>query len=351
MVANEEDVEELDPDTNEYALINSVDVLFETREWQVPEVRVLEDAQGNPLAFVALSEAIGCSRRRHGLPTEFFNHQLVELDYRDPYKLAAFMSEYGFLGKTLGGSSLSRNIVRALEELDETSRESIRAFEEHFGYMPNAYPSEGPVDWDGVFDHYYALKRAVARLDAKLEEAQSDSPLTARLGVCGLVSIKRAEYLYEDWLFAAAHIKALVQFHTPQELAAALGEDEYCVVRNCLNATRIVQRHLVEVHPVLGVLDVTEGQAMMAHDGGSLGSFEEALALQLWNFTLEAKGGFRLCKECGQVFVHKQGKSRSGASRSSSQFCCDRCKNRYAQREHRKTEGYRLKQQRKGTGG
>ena len=110
---------------------------------------------------------------------------------------------------------------------------------------------------------------------------------------------------------------------------------------------KTLQRQLKDAHPVLALRDLTEGVTLTPATERTAGSLEEAIALQLWNFTLEARGGFTVCKECGQIFVRKQSKARGGASRSTSLFCCDRCKNRYAQREHRKTEGYRLKQERR----
>jgi hypothetical protein len=77
------------------------------------------------------------------------------------------------------------------------------------------------------------------------------------------------------------------------------------------------------------------------------GSLSQALALQLWNFSLEAKKGFSICKECGEPFVHKQTKAKTQQSRNTHVFCCDRCKNQNAQRKYRQTEGYKLKQKKK----
>ena len=339
--------EQLTASTDEYALVNSIDILFKPRPWPVCEVRVLEDAEGEPLALVGISTIGGARKTLEGLPDEFFSHQLTDLDYRNPYEMAEFMSSWGWMGPTLKTLDEQRAFERELAALDPDDAAGIDRFEERFLYAPNHYFSAGGGRLDEARAHYASLKVAFAALAERLRDAQPDANVLTEARICSIISIKHARRLYEDWLYCARHIKAMVRYHTPQELASALDEDELAVISNCEGAVNILQRQLSEAHPVLALRDLTEGVTLTPATERTAGSLEEAIALQLWNFTLEARGGFTICKECGQIFVRKQSKARAGTSRSTSLFCCDRCKNRYAQREHRKTEGYRLKEERR----
>lgn len=349
MLVEEDELEEIyEEDPNEYVLINSVDVAFKPSTWTVPEVKVIYSSSGEALAFAAISTLHCGEKRRSGLPVEFFNHQLLELDYKDSEKFAAFMSEYGFipslLTKPAGGPKM-RRLVENLLELDPYNQEEVRQFEAFYGYMPKAGPSEMYVCWDEISTHYAELKEAVAKVATKLREAQANTNVLAEVRIRGLVSIKRAQYNFEDWLYCAKYIKAMACFKTRKELAEVLDEEEFGLMRKAAGAVKIIQRHLNGIHPSLDILDATNNQLYTFHCDQNPGGFQQALALQLWQFTLEAKTGYTLCKECGQPFVHKQTKTKKSQSRSSSVFCCDKCKNRFAQREYRKSPGYRMKTQ------
>lgn len=134
-------------------------------------------------------------------------------------------------------------------------------------------------------------------------------------------------------------------YTTRKDLADALGEEELGLMRRAAGAVRILQRHSNGIHSSLDILDSTNDQLYTTNCKQSPGGFQQALALQLWQFTLEAKTGFTICKECGQPFVRKQTKAKKSQSRSSSVFCCDKRKNRFVQREYRKSPGYRMKAQ------
>lgn len=332
-------------DEGKYELVNSIDVIFVPKPWATPEVRVLRDSLGAPLAFVSIA-AVNINREgRNGLPTEFFNHQLFELDYQDPDKLAGFMSEYGVLGASdpLPGNALL--FRKAIEQLRPSDRESIVSFEESTGYMAAGYPfgllfGEGRQD---AFAHYWNLRESFLDIDNKLKMAQPEANILTEKRIRAIVSCRSAVRAYEDWLYCVRHIRAMVRYKTVPELANELGEDELSVIRCCRGARNILQRRLKNVSPRLDILDVADGTYLMNDECREPGCFEDALALQIWNFVLEAQGGYTICKECGKVFVHKQNKGRKGKSRTTSLFCCDKCKNRFSQREYRKSDGYRLK--------
>lgn len=338
--------EEPAEDPNEYVLLNSVDVAFKPSAWGVPEVKVIYSSAGKPLAFAAISN-FNCSNKvRTALPVELFNHQLLEVDYRDPEELAKFMSEYGFIYSTVDrpiGGDATKRLVEDLAALDPCDQEAITQFEQNYGYMPSAGFSNSLWNWDEASAHYIELKEAVIGADAKLQQAQEGTNFLNKVRIRGLISIERAQYNFEEWLYCAKYIKAMACFKTRKELACALGESEISIMRRAANAINIIQRHLNGIHPSLDILDATTDEPYTTHFRQSPGNFQQALALQLWQFTLEAKTGYTICKECGQAFVHKQTKAKRSQSRSSSVFCCDKCKNRFAQREYRKSPGYKMK--------
>lgn len=339
---------EYEEDPSEYVLLNSIDVAFKPASWGVPEVKVLYSSSGKPLVFAAISTFHCTTKKRSELPVEFFNHQLLELDYKNPEKFAKFMSEYGFIpslqDKPAGGPGMQR-ITKDLASLDPYDQESICRFEERYGYMPTAGFSANLGNWDEAFAHYIELKGAVAKVEAKLLSGQKDKNVLTEVRIRGLVSIERAQYNFEDWLYCTKYIKAMACVKTRKELACMLGESELGVMGRAAGAVNIIQRHLNRIHPCLDILDSSNDQLFTTHCMQSPGGFQQALALQLWQFTLEAKTGYTLCKECGQPFVHKQTKTKRSQSRSSSVFCCEKCKNRFAQREYRKSPGYRRKAQ------
>ena len=333
-------------DDHEYIIATGTGALYEACEWDVPFVRVLENGEGEPLALVAICQLHGRARTRHGLPTEFFSHQLVELDYKNPYELASFMNEYGFMGPVYNKFLEDQQFLEALENLNVSDNESIRLFEEKYHYFPSVAQTHLMLNNEESSAHYKDLKQAVKALSVRLREQQPDTLTFDAWSIRGLVSIPRAQYLYEDWLFCASHIKAMVQYHTPKDIAKALGEDECSVIRSCEGACNIVQRYLNNIHPTLDVIDLSAEAFVSDGDWSHRGSFGQALALQLWMFVHESKESYSICKECHGVFVHRQSRTKSSQSRSSSQFCCDKCKNRYSQRQHRKSPGYQLRQKR-----
>lgn len=338
------------PAAGEYELVNSIDVIFTLRPWHTAEVRVLRDSIGRPLAFASVCAIGDACRERTGLPTEFFNHQLKDLDYDDADKLAAFMTEYGMIAAPDPLRVKPRLRTAPFGPRDPYEYDSIASFEASTGYRAAGCEYSLLVSDEKkqeVSLHYAELKAAVADTEKRLEEAQPEANILTKRRIHTIVSYETVVRAYEDWLFCVRHIQALLQYKTVPELARLLGEDEMVVARNCLAARDMLQKRLSKVSPKLDILCIEDGESQTLSKPDEPGSFEEALALQIWNFTLEAKGGFTTCKECGNVFVHKQAKGLKGKSRTTSLFCCDRCKNRYAQRTYRKTDGYRLKMEKR----
>lgn len=329
----------------EYELVNSIDAIFSSRPWATPEVRVLRDGAGKPLAFASVAAIAGKCKYRSDLPTEFFNHQLAELDYEDPDKLAAFMSEYGVIGSREPFPGNAAMFSQAVKSLNPADADSVLSFERRTGYLAAGRGFELLTgdDQRDALAHYWNLKDAFLGTGKALAEAQPGANVLTRMTIRALVSYESAVRAFEDWLYCVRHIQAMVRYKTAPELARSLGEDERSVIRCCRGARNILQRRLKNVSPRLDILSVADDCCLRNDECPDSGGFEEALALQIWNFVLEAKGGYTICKECGKVFVHKQTKPRKGASRSTSVFCCDRCKNRFSQREYRKSAGYRLK--------
>lgn len=331
-------------DNGNYGLVNNLEAMFGSAPWKVPEVRVLYDLQGKPLALIAISRLGATSGMRKTLPIEFFNHQLLGVDYKNPEKLAAFMDTYGFFGARPFEFGDDKIFAQALEALDTSVYGAVQRFEEQYGYTLKPAPFNSGFDFEPYKQHYAALKSVFPMVKKKLDAVQGDANLLGKRRIVGLISIERAQYRFEDWLYCVKHIQAMILYKSPKEIAQALGEDEVGIMRACQGACNIIQRQLNEIHPSLGIVNLDNAEFYRQDSSYYKGSFERALALQIWNFVLEADDGFTVCKECGRPFVHKQSRVRKSQSRSSSVFCCDRCKNRYAQRKYRQSEGYKLKQ-------
>ena len=304
--------------------VNGLDTVFSRLIWDVYEVRVIRDEWGDPLGFCAIGKRWD-NRRRRMLPDEFFNHELVDVDIHDVDALAEFMEEYGFLGHHFLPAQIT---YQRFIELDSYLDKDVDSFEAitHFAWC--------------VDDRHDELKR----IDDALREQQPGVPYSKIAFIYGVASIERVVETIRKWRRCATVIKLLIEHKNIADIARDLNLEvnQACV---CLDgAVRSVNEHIGFLSPTIEVYDAEQGYSLMgmASDRDAVG-LEEAIAVQLWRFSLEAKEGYSICRECGRMFVRKRSKTAKAASRSTSQFCCDRCKNRNAQRRYRKSPGYLLK--------
>ena len=266
--------------------------------------------------------------------------QLFHPEY-DVDALAEFMEEYGFLGHHFLPTQIT---YQRFIELDSYLDKDVDYFEAitHFAWC---------VDdrYDDYFENpapgfYRLLWHELKRIDDALREQQSGVPYSKKAFIFGVASIERVVETIKKWRRCATVIKLLIEHKNIADIAIELNLEvnQAC---DCLDgAVRSVNEHIGFLSPTIEVYDEERGYSLMgmASDRDAVG-LEEAIAVQLWRFSLEAKEGYSICRECGRMFVRKRSKTAKAASRSTSQFCCDRCKNRNAQRRHRKSPGYLLK--------
>lgn len=319
--------------------VNGLDTVFSRLIWDVYEVRVIRDEWGDPLGFCAIGKRWD-NRRRRTLPDEFFNHELVDVDIHDVDALAEFMEEYGFLGHHFLPAQIT---YQRFIELDSYLDKDVDYFEAitHFAWcVDDRYGDYFEKPAPGF---YRLLWHELKRIDDALREQQSGVPCSKKAFIYGVASIERVVETIKKWRRCATVIKLLIEHKKIADIARDLNLEvnQAC---DCLDgAVRSVNEHIGFLSPTIEVYDEERGYSLMGmeSDRDTVG-LEEAIAVQLWRFSLEAKEGYSICKECGRMFVRKRSKTAKAASRSTSQFCCDRCKNRDAQRRYRKSPGYLL---------
>ncbi len=320
--------------------VNGLDTAFSRLIWDVYEVRVIRDEWGDPLGFCAIGKRWD-NRRRRMLPDEFFNHELVDVDIHDVDALAEFMEEYGFLGYHFLSTPIT---YQRFIELDSYLDKDVDYFEAitHFAWC---------IDdrYDDYFENpapgfYRLLWNELKRIDDVLREQQPGVPYSKKALIYGVASIERVVETIKKWQRCSNMIKLLIKYNNIIDIARVLNLEvgQAC---DCLDGTvRSVNEHIGFLSPTIEIYDESRDRILMgAMPDQDVVGLEEAIAVQLWRFSLEAKEGYSICRECGRMFVRKRSKTAKVASRSTSQFCCDRCKNRDAQRRYRKSPGYLLK--------
>jgi len=331
----------------EFYLLHSIEAVFEPPSWRVPTVKVLRSATGEPLAFYALAGK-DFPTKEGSIPEEFFSHEMRSIDYKDADKFAEFMSLYGLFrwGNEPKPYATWRLIGLEVSNLDPSDSDSVDRFEELYGFEPCETMMMNSGDRSRQ-EFYSIFKPALLKLLEEIDSSNRGKDPLAGTVVSSLVSIWQAQHAFENWLYASDYIKALLVSHSITEIAKRVGVEEDCVLRNAEGAMNIINREIECVSPRVEVFNKSTGENLNLADRPRHGSVQTAIALQLWKMSVLGKEGVCICKECGDVFVTKQSKTRKGAPRSNSLFCCDKCKNRYTQRQHRKSAGYRLKQDKK----
>lgn len=317
--------------------VNGLDSVFSRLVWDVYKVRVIRNEWGDPLGFCAIGRRWD-NRRRRMLPDEFFNHELVDVDVNDVDALAEFMEEYGFLGHHFLPTPIT---FQRFIELDSYLDKDVDYFEAitHFSWRVDDRYEDYFEDPAPGF--YRLLWHELKRVDDALREQQPGVSYSKKVFICGVASIERVVGTIKKWRRCSTIIKLLIKHQRIADIAKDLGLEvnQAC---DCLDrAVRSVNEHIGFLSPTIEIYD--EGLdcfLMGATPDQDVVGLEEAIAVQLWRFSLEAKEGYSICRECGRMFVRKRSKTAKAASRSTSQFCCDRCKNRNAQRRHRKSPGY-----------
>jgi len=314
--------------------------------WSFGDVSVLTDEEGYAVGFYCKK----ADRIRKDIPVEIFNHQLKELDLNDPDELAAFMSEYGTIFDSWrdSASEMARyNKFIDIQRYGRPDKDRIDNEKIAIGSPINLTPpSMGRLATRELWlDECERMRRF---------EADGWNGYEPRLFLVSYEEVvENIELIFEIVRLA----KAATQSQDEDMVARLAGIDREIFFDESLYLDQMLNGLLHVFQPKIGfqyVVDGEEGEPTYhcdlfdIHDyaGSSSASFMNAVALQIRDFNINGCKA-RQCAECGEIFVVKQTFKQSKRSHSDSMFCCDRCKGRNAQRKHRNTEGYKLKQARK----
>lgn len=295
--------------------------------WSVFSVVPLRDERGAVLAF---AENV-YKRDRVGLPKEFFSHGMREVNVNDAAQLAKFMSEYGLVGSRRSRGLMTDSVM------DVKTVEDAHAVDKRYGIRRGAKRR-----WTGeeVLSWYRSLQKAA-------EEAE----------IGWLLSSQSLNNLHQGRLFVTAYeaVESFKGLLTAAEVAALL--------LRCDEPRKVAEELEMNLEDMFNYVAYWEGyinellqslcpqmELRLQRDGVNSplpieeyekpereGSFDQAVALQIYKYSL-AKNRYKICKECGIVFVERETKGRKGPSRSTAKFCSDKCHNRYSQREKRQRD-------------
>ena len=306
---------------------------FEPRPWLLSKVRPVIDDEGKVLAYCGM-ESSETAGTRSDLPTEIFNHQLKDLDLSNSCAVADFMTVYGMIGWH-GTSRYNMGFYLMNSRYDFSNYVSILKFEEDYNFEVGL----NPVEKDAL-TYYQGLLKGLHQV-----VSEEDNSLSRINCIVSNTELSQSVWKLQRCVRIA---KAIMQSDDPSEIARLADVSLSELDREIQDSDAHLNFLLREVSPKIGAKKIVDGKVhSLLHNGltlDELGSFEQAVALQLWEFALKG-GSYRICKECGEVFQQKQSKARKSTARSDSDFCCEKCRNRFTQREHRKTDGYKLKQQ------
>ena len=321
--------------------------------WVVGEVGILRNESGKALGFYYENQGKSSWDTfdwREDIPVEFFNHQLKDVDGGTPEELAALMSEYGMIFDSWPGAINEMALYSRTVNVRKWGTPSIEEIESQIEqldtHVSSVFPSEGRRKTKALWKAEYRRLEEYAK-----KGWEGYRPRTF------MVSIEEVRENI-DLVFDMADLaKAASQSDTEDDIARIVDIARYDFFDTILDLDRMLNDLLHVFHPMVGfqyIVDGEEGkptyycdqQDIHEEDGSEPASLMNAIALQLRNFNINL-GSARQCSECGEVFIVKQTKRPSKRPHSDSMFCCDKCKNRYAQRKHRESPGYKLSQSRK----
>lgn len=309
---------------------------FKPAPWNRGGVKILYSPDGEAVGFYAVESSSITS-----LPNEIFNHQMKELDIEEPEQIADFMSKYGMV---------YHGFTEAAEEMDEYCKrtcpyrwgtlvdEEVDALVKSLAMPKYPWP-------DGRYETIQLWIGEYKRLSTwKCDSSEWEQKLF-------LVSYEEVKACIETMTNCVSLAKAIAKTDVEQEIETMMGFAKGEFYDESLYLDTYLNSHLTNIHPKVGVLYVGEGlpqnpsynDSYEEYESYTKGSFMRALALQIRDFNIHL-GEYRECKECGEIFVKRQSRKPNMRVHSDGEFCCDKCKNRFTQREYRKSPGYKLKQ-------
>ena len=322
---------------NEYKIkrVFSIHEVFKPLPWYVRDVIPILRSDGEPIAYC---EVDGHSRLMRELPCEIFNHELKRINVLNVEEFASFLYEYGLVGCFEKNRELFSS---SLLKLDISDRSQVLRFEADMDFL--ALLPKNPSD--------YFISRQ--EIETRYSELQEGIACVAKdHKVLSVVSAAEAATTVWSLLSSAKTVKAIMQSDDPETIAKLADISVDGLYDEIQEDDEYLNWLMRGISPQIGiVIDMPDGTCgKPSFDDLILeykrGCFEQAVALQIWEFSLHGEG-YSVCSECGEVFVRKRSTNRNGSPRNTSLFCCDKCKNRYTQRKYRKSPAYQLKQEKK----
>ena len=327
-----------------YELFTSLDITLEEAPCILPDVQIVRDEGGEPLAYLCTRQ-FGKKEREASLPIEFFNHELMEVDASSETEVANFMAKYGcFVGWHHAGRAVPFWIDFQIEDLDVTSIESIEAYENDHNYFSSTTFNIFNKDPNKI-PYYTSLKPQLLKIQKSIEK-HNEKHSHDRIFFLSLISYEQLKKIITDWQLTSKIVNATVMFNKVEDLAKYLDQPEQQIIGGCESYLKAICNHLKQFRPDLSFIEIFDETDVGKFTTPNALMIETAISIQMWNFLIESRAGYSTCKECGKPYIRKSTKAKSSA-RSSSKFCCDKCKNRNAQRKYRQSEGYKLKQRKK----
>lgn len=315
--------------------------------WGVCEVVPLFDADGRLLAYCEK----GFDYTSGQLPTEIFNHEMMDIDPSDPCQMAGFMSKYGLLGPSIARRGHAIASILDVETLEDAARvdTAYDIYSSHCGrFKPYLHPDEGMLNW------YLTVRDSLRREGYAELDRSCLSPYC--VDYLGIATAEEAERSFRGLRLSGIVCGALAAFQDIGEIKAYLnglscpGEDlalggEREVEEVIRAADAFLSECLAALTPKIGFVEASDDRGNVKAYRCSPPSYEEelaeqeegclqsAIAAQIYNFALDGSK-CRVCEYCGRVFVEKYSPHRKGAPRVST-FCSDSCQQSKKQKRYR----------------
>lgn len=315
--------------------------------WGVCEVAPLFDTDGRLLAYCEK----GFDYASGQLPTEVFNHEMMDIDPSDPCQMVGFMSKYGLLGPSIVRRGRAIANILDIETLDDAARvdAAYDIYSSHCGrFRPYLHPDEEMLNW------YLTVQDSLRRGGYAELSRSGLSPYC--VDYLGIVTAEEAERSFRGLRRSGIVCGAVAAFQDAREIMAYLnglscpGEDlvlgdEREVEEVIRSADAFLSDCLAALTPKIGFAEVSDDEENKKAYRCSPASYEDelaeqeegclqsAIAVQIYNFALDGSK-CRICEYCGKAFVEKHSPGRKGTPRIST-FCSDSCQQSKKQKRYR----------------
>ena len=300
--------------------------------WDVGTIVPLFDSEGMVLAYAEKFD--GKWRKRTGLPKKKFENP-IEIDTALPAKLSKFMSDFGLIGRPATRDLRAQSVMSVVTEDDAVDTDRKYRFDR--GENPNR--ADGLWMPQDILTWYQAMQAAAIDNELGWKPA-SESINDFTLGTM-FVTVQQVKNALFDMVKIHQTVLAMQQTNNQNELADILEIPIEDVWDHVVFYSDKLNELLMGIHPGISI-NSPDGEDRQSYPISEYherhlpeGTFDQAYALAIYKQAI-GKTGARRCKECHKVFTERKTKGRKSSSRSTAQFCSDKCKNRYMQRERRK---------------